>query len=33
MNLVELTQYTNDDESAENYLRELGILKTFEKCP
>ena len=22
MNLVELTQYTNDDESAENYLRE-----------
>lgn len=28
MNLEELTRYTNDEESAENYLREWGILKT-----
>ncbi len=33
MNLVELTHYTNDEESAETYLRERGILKTFEECP
>jgi len=33
MNLVELTQYTNNEESAEAYLREQGILKTFEECP
>ena len=33
MNLVELTQYTNDEERAEAYLREHGILKTFEECP
>ena len=33
MNLVELTQYTNDEESAEGYLRAQGILKTYEECP
>ena len=33
MNLVELTRYTNNEESAEGYLREQGILKTYEECP
>jgi len=33
MNLLELTRYTNDEESAEAYLREQGILKTYEECP
>jgi len=33
MNLVELTRHTNDEESAETYLRKQGILKTFEDCP
>jgi len=33
MNLVELTRYTNDKESSETYLREQGILKTYEDCP
>lgn len=33
INLVELKQYTNDEERAEIYLREQGILMTFEECP
>ena len=33
MNLVELTQYTSDEERAEEYLRQQGILKTFPDCP
>lgn len=33
MNLVKLTQYTTDEEKAEEYLREQGILKTFRECP
>lgn len=33
MNLIELTRYTSDEESAERYLREQGILKTFTACP
>ncbi len=33
MNLVELTQYTTNEEKAEEYLREQGILKTFQECP
>jgi len=33
MNLVELTQYTSNEERAEEYLREQGILKTYHDCP
>lgn len=33
MNLVELTQYTSNEERAEEDLREQGILKTFPNCP
>ena len=33
MNLVDLTQYTTNEEKAEEYLREHGILKTFKECP
>ena len=33
MNLMELTQYTSDDEKAEQYLQKIGILKTFDNCP
>ena len=33
MNLVELSQYTSDEERAEEYLREQGILKKFHDCP
>jgi len=33
MNLVELTHHTTDEEGAEAYLREHGILKTFGECP
>lgn len=33
MNLVELTRHTNNEESAETYLRDQGILKIFEECP
>ena len=33
MNLVELTKYTSDEECAEEYLRQQGILKTFPDCP
>jgi transposase len=33
MNLVELTQYTTNEEKAEEYLRKQGILKTFRECP
>jgi len=33
MNLVELAHHTTDEEGAEAYLREHGILKTFGECP
>lgn len=33
MNLMELTQYTSDDEKAEQYLQKIGILKTFDNYP
>lgn len=33
MNLVELMRYPSDEESAEKYLKEQGILKTFHECP
>ncbi len=33
MNLVELTRYITDEERAEEYLREQGILKSFSECP
>jgi transposase len=33
MNLVELTQHTQSEEAAEDYLRKMGILETFTQCP
>ena len=33
MNMVELTQYTGNEELAEEYLRDQGILKKFHDCP
>ena len=33
MNLVELQQYTADEEKAEGYLRSQGILRTYDRCP
>lgn len=32
-NLVELTQYSQSEEAAEDYLRRKGILQTFTECP
>ena len=32
-NLIELTQYTQSEEAAEEYLRKVGILKPFKECP
>lgn len=33
MNLIELQQYTVDEEKAEEYLRDQGILRTYDHCP
>ena len=33
MNLIELQQYTVDEEKAEDYLRDQGILRTYDHCP
>lgn len=33
MNLIELSKYLNDEDAAENYLLEKGILKTWTNCP
>ena len=33
LNLVELTQYTQSEEAAEDYLRMKGILQRFTECP
>lgn len=33
MNLIELAKYLNDEELAEQYLLEQGILKTWTHCP
>jgi len=33
MNLVELLQVTSSEEKAEKFLREKGVLKTFNNCP
>jgi transposase len=33
MNLVELLQIASSEEKAEEFLREKGILKTFDSCP
>jgi transposase len=33
MNLVELLQTASSEEKAEEFLREKGILKTFDSCP
>lgn len=33
MNLIELSKYLNDEELAEKYLLENGILKTWTRCP
>lgn len=33
MNLIELSKYLNDEELAEKYLLENGILKTWTNCP
>jgi transposase-like protein len=33
MNLIELAKYLNDEELAEQYLRDKGILKTWTHCP
>jgi transposase len=33
LNLIELQQYTNDKERAEEYLRKQGILRSDDRCP
>jgi len=33
MNLVELLHIASSEEKAEEFLREKGILKTFDSCP
>ena len=33
MNLVELLQIASSEEKAEEFLREKGVLKTFDSCP
>jgi transposase-like protein len=33
MNLIELTQYTQSELAAEEYLPRVGILRTFTECP
>lgn len=33
MNLVKVTQHTQSEEAAENYIRKMGILQTFAECP
>jgi hypothetical protein len=33
MNLVELLQIASSEEKAEGFLRERGVLKTFDSCP
>jgi len=33
MNLVELAKYTGDEDKAEELLRRVGILRTFDVCP
>jgi hypothetical protein len=33
MNLVELLQIASSEEKAEEFLREIGLLKTFDSCP
>lgn len=33
MNLIELQQYTTNEEKAEEYLRSQGILRTYDQCP
>jgi len=33
MNLIELQQYTTDEERAEEYLRQQGIIRRYDQCP
>ena len=33
MNMVKLSKVMTDEHKAEEFLREIGILKTFRKCP
>ncbi len=33
MNLIELSKYLQDEQAAENYLYEKGILKKYKECP
>jgi transposase len=33
MNLLELLQIASSEEKSEEFLRQKGILKTFDKCP
>lgn len=33
MNLIELSKYLQDEQAAENYLYEKGILKKYTECP
>jgi len=33
MNLVELLQIASSEEKSKEFLREKGILKTFNSCP
>jgi len=33
MNLIELQQYTRNEEKAEEFLRAQGILRTYDHCP
>ncbi len=33
MNLIELQQYTTDEDRAEEYLRTQGIIRRYDRCP
>ena len=33
MRMIDLLPYLSSEEKAEEYLREVGILKTFTECP
>lgn len=33
MKLIELQQYTTDEERAEEYLRKQGIIRRYDRCP
>jgi transposase-like protein len=33
MNLIELQQYTTDEERTKEYLRKQGIIRKYDRCP